>query len=227
MRFHELNLPVGNVFDMTMIGQDYKKYTFLARLLGYQKNAFVIVTPLEKPPQILLRAGQGVSVRCLTGSGVARFESQVEQLEESSSGVILLLDYPPTIQFLRKRQWLRVGVDAPVRVVATTELGMKSGSINGQLIDLCEVGAKLVTDKELTKIVTQMNLTFRLADDVIQHDLDINATISAALASDDGGGPFPFTYGVKFTNISVMDSFFLRAYCLHQIGNGNVLSVTE
>ena len=227
MRFHELNLPVGRTVDMLVVGQDYKKHTFRARLLGYQKNHFILVEPIDKPPQVYLRELQGVSLRIANDLGIARFDSQIERLDERPAGLLMELEYPVAIEFKQKRSWPRVRIDVPVQVVAHTGLGMKSGAIDGRLTDLSEVSAMILTQKALTKIVTQLDVTLSLSDGIISRNMNVLAVVSAVVDNTEKEPAYPFAYGIQFKDLDDIDRYFLRAYCLHQIAIGNILNAVE
>lgn len=224
MRFHELGLAIDKQIELAMIGQDYKKHAMSGRLIGFQKDHFLMVALPDKSPQVLLREGLAVSVSFTTPLGSVRFDSQIEQLFEQPL-LHIRLEYPPTIEFKPVRTMPRIKVDTAVEIIAHTGMGMSSSAIAGRLIDISEGGLRLLAAKELTKLVTTIDLSFSLSDQVLEKPLNLSARLRNKAARSDQYPEYPFAYGVQFFDVAEIDRYFLRAYCLAASERGRAVLV--
>ena len=106
---------------------------------------------------------------------------------------------------------------------AQTSLGMTTSINNGYILDISYHGARLVLEKELTAMVTNINVGVKLKTTGIERDMDLNAKISMKSALDDSYPECRFAYGVEFFEMDPTDEMFLRAFCLLEINRGKAL----
>ena len=224
MRFEELDLPVGKTLRVTIVGLDYKRHKSNAELVGYKRGKSIIVYLQEKPPQVLLRDTLPVQVEMELPTGTASFESEIYSFAEYPF-LSLQLDYPAGVKFQQLRRDIRVPVDANVEIVGHTNIGMTTDAIFGHVLDISYSGARLVTEKELTSMVTKVSLGVFLSEGGIARDMDLTAEIrnQAELSPDypDCG----FAYGVELIDLDETDALFLRAVCLQKIQQQRYLLV--
>jgi hypothetical protein len=212
MRFEELKLSIGTTFDLTIIGQDYKRHSCKASLMGYQKNRRVWVELINKPPQVLLHQGLKIEGRISNALGFADFESEIEDLDQTSSPFVVL-DYPVNIQFNGLRKEPRFPVDEPIEVVGKTALGMDTSAMHGYILDVSYSGARIVVEKELTKMVTQASVGVKLSLPGLERDMTLMVKICKASTIDSGHPEYNFAYGVRFVELSDTDNYFIQALC--------------
>jgi c-di-GMP-binding flagellar brake protein YcgR len=222
MRLHELNLPIGKMLSINIVGQDYKKHQFDAQLMGYQKNQSVALTLLSKPGQVLLHTGQKLTVSAALPDGTVEFESEIERVVESPF-LYLLVEYPGSVNFRHLRQHIRVRQDTPVEVNAHTGLGMTTSVICGHMLDISYGGARLVLEKELTTLVTKITIGVMLESEGLEKNISLKAEIRNKSALSEYHPDCTFAYGVEFVGVDPVDDLFLRAFCLQEVNRGKAL----
>ena len=215
MRFDEVSLPVGKTFTMKLVGLDYKSHSFEGQLLGYRRGKNIVISVPAKPGQVLLQAGSTVSVSATLPEGTIWFEADIEYIHELPF-LYLVLEYPLGLEFDRRRKEPRFPVDTPIEILGHTGLGMKTGAMHGYMLDVSEHGARIVVEKELTSMITKIEVGVQLTASGLERNMNIVAQVrnSAAVAEDypDCG----FAYGVEFTEVDPVDGLFMTAYCLRQ-----------
>lgn len=212
MRFEELALAVGSRLHITIIGQDYKRHQFSASLMGYQKSKRLMIELIDKPPQVLLHEGLKVEGRVKTAFGIAEFNSEIDEISKGGQSY-LILDYPAGIQYTCFREHARVPVDAAVEVVGNTALGMATSAMHGYLLDISISGARMLVEKELTKMVTSIKLGVFLSIPGLERDLTLQAKVCKVSTRSEEYPDYPFAYGIKFLELNEIDRYFLQAYC--------------
>ena len=222
MRFKELSLPVGKKMTMHVVGLDYKRHQMDAQLVGYYEGKNLVVALLSKPGQILLQQGQAVSLAAQLPEGSVQFETEIEHIHDSPF-LYVVLDYPLGVNFSPLRQHSRLPVDTPVEVTGHTGMGMTTSSIHGNMLDVSRGGARLVLEKELTTMVTQISLGVMLESQGLERDMTLTAKVSNTAETSDLYPECGFAYGVEFIEIDEVDDLFLRSYCLQEINRGRAL----
>ena len=208
MRFEELKLAVATTFNLIIIGQDYKRHSCIAKLIGYQKNRHVWVELINKPPQVLLHQGLKIEGTISNGLGVATFESEIDDINQSSSPY-LILDYPTNVSFNELRQEPRLPVDEPIEVVGKTALGMDTATMHGYILDVSCSGARIVVEKELTKMVTQVMLSIP----GLERNMNLMAKVCKNSKPSEDYPDYSFAYGIKFSDLNETDKYFIQAFC--------------
>lgn len=222
MRLHQLDIAIGKKLTINIVGQDYKSHQFAAQLMGYQKGESVLVALPSKPGQVLLHAGLKATLKGELADGQFSFETEIEQVFESNF-LYLHLAYPAAVDFQQRRGHIRVKQDTPVEVNAHTGLGMITSAISGYMMDVSYGGARLVLEKELTNMVTKINIGVMLESEGLERNMTLTAELrkKAELAND-----YPacgFAYGVEFIELNEVDDLFLRCFCLQEINQGREL----
>ena len=224
MRLHEINLSIGQKVTLKVVGLDYKVHSFAAQLIGYQKGESVLLTLLSKPGQVLMHKGLKASVEGELVDGYFSFESEIDQVSESPF-LYVHLDYPTAVDVKQLRQHVRVPVDTPVEVCAHTGLGMTSGNITGYMLDVSYGGARLVLEKELTKMVTKISLGVMLSNDELKRDFTLMAEIRNPSSPVDDYPKCQFAYGVEFIEVNEVDDLFLRSFCMLEQQRGRIVPI--
>lgn len=222
MRLHELPIVCGSKLTISMLGQDYKSHKFGCQFVGYQQGDSLFLAVKSKPGQVLLHTGIVLTVEGRLPAGVFSFESKVEQVIGSSC-TYLRLEYPVACKFDAIRQHIRIKTDTPVEVTGQTDLGMSTSSITGYMMDVSYGGARIVLEKEITAMVTSLNIGVQLSAGGLERDMKLVAEVrnDAALSED-----YPecgFAYGIEFIKIEDVDDLFLRCFCLNEKERGRAL----
>lgn len=213
--FSELALPVGYQLQLTMIGQDYKRYRCMGTLIGYRSGGGFMVCLNNKPAQIMLREGLKIEGGVETPLGVGRFVSRVEQVA-TSPFEFLTLAWPESLSWQLVRQAGRFRVEFPLQLIAQTKLGVAIKPLSGLVLDVSETGARIALEKELTAMVNQVKLGFDLPALGKLRSLTINGVIRQALPIDAQQYGFRYAYGVEFIELDDLSSLALHVFTLDQ-----------
>ncbi|WP_101759952.1 PilZ domain-containing protein [Oceanicoccus sp. KOV_DT_Chl] len=194
------------------------------QLLGFNEGKNLLVTVLSKPGQVLLQAGQAVSLEAPMAKGSVQFETAIEHIHESPF-LYLVLDYPLGVNFSRLRQHERIPVDTPVELTGHTALGMNTSSINGFMLDVSVTGAKIVLEKEITSMVTTMTVGVMLSAQGLERDMELTAELRNKTEPSEAYPECGFAYGIEFINQDEINALFLHAFCLQEVIRGRALLV--
>lgn len=227
MRFEELSLTVGTRLNITIIGQDYKKHDCEAVIVGYFPGKTLVLTVPNKPPQVLLREGLNIEANVPMGEGVAHFSSSIEEVRDSLV-TYLDLEYPAGVHLKTLRKNMRFSIDTPIEVNAHTGLGMTVNAIHGHMLDISENGARIVLEKELTKMVTKITLGVYLSNFGLERDVTVEAVVRNKAKTHPDYPECTFAYGVEFIELNPIERYFLQSFCLnHQIRKKQLLCQPE
>jgi len=213
MRLHEIDLPIGKILNLKIQGLDYKSYQFDVEMIGYVKGKNLMVSVPNKPGQVTLLAGTNVELCAQLPQGSLSFEVEIECINESPF-LYLLLEYPRGVEFKRRRCEPRFSVDTPVEVLGHTGMGMKTSPQSGHLLDVSVNGGRVVLEKELTSMITQIDVGLMLSYRKFERDLNLVAKIRNSAPLSDNHSECGFGYGIEFVEINEVDKLFLQAYCL-------------
>ena len=216
MRFEELSIPIGKQFTLSLVGLDYKNHQFEAQLMGFQKGKNLVLSIPSKPGQILLQAGSAVSVAARMPEGSIEFDATIEYIHQTPF-LYLLLDYPFYVGFEQHRKEARFPVDTALEIYGHTGLGMKTSAIHGYMLDVSGNGARIVLEKELTTLITKIDIGVMLAEQNLKRDMTLIGKVRNKAALTDDYPDCSFGYGIEFIEKDKIDSLFLQAYCLQEL----------
>ncbi len=216
MRFEELSLPIGKTFTLALVGLDYKNHQFEAQLVGYQKGKNLVLSIPSKPGQILLQAGTAVSVSTRVAEGLVEFDAEIEHIHQSPF-LYLLLDYPVKVGFEQHRKEPRFPVDTALEIYGHTGLGMKTSVVHGYMLDVSKSGARIVLEKELTTLITKIDIGVLLDEQELKRDMTLLGEVRNKAALSEEYPDCSFAYGIEFVEKTEIDALFLQAYCLQEI----------
>lgn len=216
MRFEELSLPIGKTFTLSLVGLDYKTHRFKAQLMGYQKGKSLVLSIPSKPGQILLQGGTAVSVSTRVAQGSVAFDSVIEYIHQAPF-LYLLLDYPVYVEFEQHRKEARFPVDTALEIYGHTGMGMKTSVIHGYMLDVSRNGARIVLEKELTALITKIDIGVMLAEQNLKRDMALTGVVRNKADLSLGYPDCSFAYGIEFIEKNEIDSLFLQAYYLQEL----------
>ena len=215
MKLNELKLPIGKPLKLTVVGQDYKQHEFFGNLMGYEVGEVLMISLPVKPGQVLLRQGLQVSIEIPLPSGIARFNTSIESIVESSFRYVCLA-YPARIEFEKLRDGVRVPIDTPITLQAHTNLGMSTSLIHGQMLDVSASGANIVTEKKLSKIITKVTIGALLSISGLEKNLNLTAVIRQINKPSKGHAQYNYAYGIQFIEIEEINDLFIRLF-IHEV----------
>lgn len=217
-----LNLPVGHLFELDMVGVDYKHHRCSAKLVGYQTDTALLLTLLDKAPQVKLNAGLKFDCRCATVVGWVRFSARLLAAPQQPFAHVLLT-WPDEIQYHGLRKEPRFRVDLPAKVVAHTELGKTLAPLEGRLQDISIHGGLLRCSRELTRLVKRVELDVALRFANFRRQRPLWAEITRSVSLPDADDDPPFAYGLCFVDVGDLDRLFLYAMCQDLLQQGLAL----
>ncbi len=212
MNFSDLNLKVGTRIQLQIQGTDYKPHNCETRHLGFKPGGSILVTLMEKPPQVVLSEDIDVIARLAVASGLVDFKSSIEQICETPYRY-LHLSYPETINLKPLRSEARFKFDSPLTVTGITSLGMRMDDMQGRFCDLSLKGARIALPKKLADIVSSLQITTEVTIGGIEQTLTLSAEVKRSLDQDTKAGSKAFLYGISFIEISTEQQLLLMALC--------------
>lgn len=222
MRLKELQLPIGKKMNLRMVGLDYKKHQLEAQLLGYYEGKSLLVAILSKPGQILLQPGQAVSLDTSLPNGRVQFESDIDYIVESPF-LYLVLDYPLGVDYTQMRKNPRVPVDTPIVVTGKTALGMNTSALHGYMLDVSLSGARIILEKEITSMVTELSVGVMLDSQGLERDMELTAEQRKPAELSEQYPECGFAYGIEFKALTEIDELFLRSFTQQEVARGRAL----
>ena len=221
MQFDDLPLAPEEPFHVTIVGQDYKRHACIAHLIGYRRGQALMAYIPHKPPQVMLRNGLKVEARLATATGMARFNSRIEELHKTPCDY-LRLAWPEELVFEPLRREPRFRYQRAAELVAHTGIGVSAGRIGGKLLDVSEHGARLLSDKELTDIVRKITLTVSFVFAGFEQQLSLDAVLRSRHTAGAHAGS-QFDYGLEFVDLKSEPRLWLYALCRHLEAQGAAL----
>ena len=212
MDFSDLKVSTGARVQLTLSGQNYKSYRCEAVLVGFRDHKSIMISILNKPPQVLLHEGLDADVTIVMPLGIVRLQSTVDRICEQPFHYIHL-DYPRDIRFEQLRKFPRFNFDNELSVVAKTNLGVSTAKMKGAFCNISQEGAKLALAKELSNVVTKLSIesSVIIADE--EHTLEITGQIKRSFGREDQYKDYPFSYGIAFELEDSYTRMSLLALC--------------
>lgn len=217
MQFADLKLPVATRIQLEFIGQDYKRYPCEAVLLGYRSGESILVYLPKRPPQVTLRVGIKLEAKLAVQSGLIAFESFIDQLC-AQPYPYLHLAYPGKVSVEPLRQQPRFPLDAPLKGVAYSQLGVATGYLDGRFLDISVNGARVSLDKELSSVVARVDITANVTVAGTEQQLELKTELKRGFGRSDKGEP-GWHYGLAFNEPSPPQRLLLLALC-HELQSG-------
>lgn len=214
MQFAELKLPVGTRVQLTFVGQDYKRHPCDGQLLGYRAGESLLVWFPKRPPQVLLRVGARLEVRLAMQSGIATFETSIDQIC-SQPYTYLHLNYPGSISLTPLRRVPRFAFDSPLAATASSASGVTTAHPQGRFVDISVNGARVALDRELGSVVSRVDVTCEVDVAGLRQKLALACEVRRTFEPMPDSA-FPFRYGLAFNELPPTQRLLLLALC-HQL----------
>ncbi len=204
--------------QLRMPGRSTRTY-YSARLIGYVKRMSVLVTtPLEDGIPIVLKDGERIEVRMVTGSNICVFSTVLQRICISPTHY-MHLEYPSSvrIQKLRKSPWASVNISATV----TNAQGVKEIA---HVVNLSPDGAQIHVPTDVGQKGDSLKLKFHAVVDDLKATLELDALIQHVRPprSPRDVEAEILEYGLAFHDIPATDALWLKALVYRHIAEGDM-----
>ncbi len=218
MQFADLKLPVATRMQLEFVGQDYKRYPCEAVLLGYRSGESVLVYLPKRPPQVTLRLGIKVEAKMALQSGIVAFESFINQLC-TQPFPYLHIAYPASVSLEPLRQVPRFPLNATLKAVAYSAIGVATSYLDGRFLDISVNGTRVSLEKELSSVVTRLDITATISVAGTEQQLALKTDMKRSFGRGDKGDQ-GWHYGLAFQELTPPQKLLLLALC-HELQSGS------
>jgi len=209
----DMQLNVGEMLQLVFAADDSQR-KHATKVIGYLPGkSLLVTTPRIDGKVMMVREGQPVVVRMLSGNSVYAFNTQI--LATSLKPYAYLhLTYPAEIECIVVRKSLRVSADLETNVTRVTVDDPKGSVVaKGVIVDVSTSGAMLLADTQLGQVGDILTLTLRIPVAGVQKYLKLSAMIRSLRMNNDGG----HLHGVEFQLLEEMDNIFLHGFVYEQL----------
>lgn len=209
----DLQLNVGDMLQLQFVADDSQR-KHATKVIGYLPGkSLLVTTPRIDGKVMLVREGQPVVVRMLSGNSVYAFNTQI--LATSLKPFAYMhLTYPADIERIVVRKAMRVSTDLEVNIARVTADDPKGNVVvKGMVKDVSTAGAMLIADTCLGENGDLLTLTLRIPVAGVQKYLKISSVIRSMRESTGGG----FMHGVEFQLLEEMDNILLHGFVYEQL----------
>ncbi|MBI5461610.1 MAG: flagellar brake protein [Gammaproteobacteria bacterium] len=209
----DLQLNVGDMLQLQFVADDSQR-KHATKVIGYlQGKSLLVTTPRIDGKVMLVREGQPVVVRMLSGNSVYAFNTQI--LATSLKPFAYMhLTYPADIERIVVRKAMRVSTDLEVNIARVTADDPKGNAVaKGMIKDISTSGAMLLADACLGQGGDLLTLTLRIPVAGVQKYLKISSMIRSVRENPDVG----FLHGVEFQLLEEMDNILLHGFVYEQL----------
>ncbi|HWS02665.1 MAG TPA: flagellar brake protein [Gammaproteobacteria bacterium] len=209
----DMQLNVGEMLQLVFAADDSQR-KHATKVIGYLPGkSLLVTTPRIDGKVMMVREGQPVVVRMLSGNSVYAFNTQI--LATSLKPFAYLhLTYPAEIECIVVRKSLRVTADLETKVTRVTVDDPKGNVVaKGVIVDVSTSGAMLLADTPLGQVGDLLVLTLRVPVAGVQKYLKLSAMIRSLRVNNDGN----HLHGVEFQLLEEMDNIFLHGFVYEQL----------
>ena len=226
MQPNDLQLSIGDTL-LLQFAMDEHQRKHPTKVIGYLLGkSLVVTTPRIDGKVMLVREGQPLIIRMLSGNNVYAFNTQI--LTSSLKPYAHLhLTYPQDIEKIVVRKAMRVAADLDVTIDCINAEDPKlSQQAKGKVLDISTAGALLFAESGLGGNGDLLSLTMRVPLAGVQKFIKVPAVIrsvreqSAAadvLEGQPGGQPAGYLFGVEFQLLEEMDNILLHGFVYEQL----------
>lgn len=219
-----LALEIGSILQLQFL-TDESNTRHYVKVIGYlQERSVLVTTPQVQGRIMMVREGQAIAVRSLSGSNVVAFTTAV-----MSSHVkpypYLHLAYPKEMQAIavRKAQRVSCRTTATVRPCGpeVQDADEPPESIAVAVEDMSTTGALLISESRLGEVKNLLTVEMKLHVSDLEEELNIVAVIrNIRERKDENGEVFEYLHGVEFQFADRQESIMLHAFICEQIVSG-------
>jgi c-di-GMP-binding flagellar brake protein YcgR len=221
----ELTLEIGDVLQLQFLPAESQVRHYV-KVIGYRQNQSLIVsTPQTKGKLMLIREGQPIAVRLLSGNSIVAFTVSVLK-SNTKPYPYLHLSYPIELQAITVRKAQRVALSTLVKVQDCSPPTEESEEIHSQvevkLEDMSTTGALLIHDKPLGEVKDLISVILTLHIAEAEEILNIIAVIRNVRERVIEDPPdTSYLHGIEFQFADRQESILLHAFVYEQIVNSH------
>jgi len=211
-QFEDLQVRVGARIQLIFSRRDHGA-PLSSTLIGYAAREFLIVrAPVQGGLAVKVQNDEWFKVRLFTGLLLAEFETAVMR-QFGAPASYWHLGYPANVRI----STLRAALRAPVDLAARATCDGQPAPADVRIIDLNELGAKILAPSVLGERDASLQLEFALPigvnSEVVQ--VSVAAQIKAIKAIEPSGGNAPaHSHGVQFQNVGERERLVLQNFAL-------------
>jgi c-di-GMP-binding flagellar brake protein YcgR len=218
-----LQLKIGDAIQV-QLASDQNDTRHMVRVIGAQPGvSLLIATPRVHGSTLLLREGQLMTIRLLTGNAVYGFETRVLRVC-TSPFPYLHVAYPKEFASTVVRKAQR----ASTHVIASVENADRGGAgeepFSVVIGDLSVAGASLLAPAAIGAVGDSLMIRTRLTVGGIEKYLSLSAVIRGVRVRDEPGAEaVRYRHGVEFQMLGPDDQLVLHGYVYEQIALGKAI----
>lgn len=215
----DLQLNVGDMLQL-QFATDENQRKYPTKVIGYlQGKSLLVTTPRIDGRVMLVREGQPVVVRMMSGNSVYAFNTQI-LATALKPYAHLHLTYPSEIEKIVVRKAMRVSADLETNIASVTNDDAKTSlQAKGRIRDISTTGALAISDARVGEAGDLLTLTLRIPVAGVQKYLKLSAMIRSVREITLDTGEAAYQYGVEFQLLEEMDNILLHGYVYEQLQN--------
>lgn len=216
-----IKLQVGDLIQVQLFSTEPSEPRHIVRVLGFQPGVSLLIhTPRVKGNSLLLREGQLMTIRLLTGNTVYGFESRVLRVCLSPFPY-LHVAYPKEFQstVVRKAQRARTSIIASVE--NADRVGDNLEPFSAIIADLSTAGAMLSATTRMGEAGDSLMVRVKVVVGGIEKYLSLAAVIRGVRERAGEDGAPRHCHGIEFQMLEPGDQLVLHGYVYEQIALGN------
>lgn len=219
-----LALEIGSILQLQFL-TDESNTRHYVKVIGYlQDRSVLVTTPQVQGKLMMVREGQAIAVRSLSGSNVLAFTTAVISSHVKPYPYLHLV-YPKQLQAIavRKAQRVSCRTTAVVRHCGpeALESAAPPEAFPVDVEDMSTTGALLISEAKLGEVKNLLTVEMKLHISEVEEELVIVAVIrNIRERKDDDGNVLEFLHGVEFQFADRQESIMLHAFICEQIVSG-------
>jgi c-di-GMP-binding flagellar brake protein YcgR len=220
-----LGLEIGDVLQLQFL-TDESKTRYYVKVIGYARDkSLLVTTPQVKNKVMLVREGQAIAVRSLSGNNVVAFTVTVIR-SNVKPYPYLHLSYPKELQAIKVRKAQRISckTEAVVRQCGPEVSAMETPPPGVPVLveDMSTTGALLIHDEPLGELKSLLSVEMLLNISDVEENISIIAIIrNIRTRNNEDGSIAKYLHGVEFQFADRQESIMLHAFICEQIVTGN------
>jgi c-di-GMP-binding flagellar brake protein YcgR len=215
--FLDMKLRIGDRIQL-QLPASMGSERHVVKLIGYQENASVLVTPpMSGSMSLPVRAGDKIVARVFTSQTAFAFDSTIERVCKIPYDYLHLL-YPTVVQGAVVRSAPRI----KTRIIASIAKNSGADSeekISGVIVNISAQGA-LICMRQVLAIHSQpVTVSFRINLHEVATDLNITAVIRNVQTDESkaDSDPLKYQHGVQFKGMQPTDNMILQSLIYQQM----------
>ena len=219
-----LKLNTGNNIQVQLLA-DQNDTRYMVRVIGYEPNVSLLVsTPRANGLPAIVRDGQTVTVRLLTGNTVYGFESQILRICRLPFPY-LHLSFPRTFESMVVRKAQRASANVIASVENSNRVTDVSEPFSAKISDLSIAGAMLEAPLPMGEVGDALMIRAKVQVAGMEKYLALAAIVRAVRVREATapGGKMLYLHGVEFQLLDPDDQLVLHGFVYEQIATGKVV----